>query len=480
MSEKTLTAGVARIDITPPIGFRLQGIIRRIEPSTGVHMPLHATALVLADGNRKIAIIDCDLVGLDLPLAAEIRGAVADRIGTEPSHVTVACTHTHNSPCTVRDSLAGPHDLAPRPGEVEALDDYVAELVDKLAGVAAAADADRRPARAGAARGEAAVNINREEMMDDGRVFVGRNPGGVTDHGVDVLRIDDLEGRPISVVCCFAAHPVVMGMDSFLLGPDYPGVVRRIVDQAVGGTTLFLTGAAGNQATVEFLQHDWDEVERIGGVIGCEAAKTAIGIETRPHDVVMETGGSMSNLALYSKRFHDGPTHRVLDVASRTATVPLQPLPSLAEAEANAADAERELAQAVRSGVTVRESVPPLMMARWTKGVLEKVRAGVKQDELVFEIVGYRLDDFVLVALPGEPFVEIALGVKERSKATHTMVAGYGNGNVGYLPSAETVAQGGMAVEASVKTYNISAPPVSETVDIVVAEFGKLLDDLGL
>ena len=380
----------------------------------------------------------------------------------------------------MRTSLGGPHDIAPRPGEIESLDAYVAELVDKLAGLASAADADRRPARAGAARGEAAVNINREQMMDDGRVFVGRNPDGVTDHGVDVLRVDDLEGRPIAVVCCFAAHPVVMGMDSFLLGPDYPGVVRRIVDQTVGGTTLFLTGCAGNQATIEFLQHDWDEVERIGGIIGCEAAKTAIGIETRPHEVVMEAGGSMSNLAVYSKRFHDGPTHRVLDAASRTATVPLQPLPSLAEAEAQAADAERELAEAVQRGVTVRETVPLLLMERWTKGVLEKVRAGVKQDKLVFEIVGYRLDDFVLVALPGEPFVEIALGIKERSKAAHTMVAGYGNGNVGYLPSAETVAQGGMAVEASVKTYNISAPPVSETVDIVVAEFGKLLEDLGL
>ena len=480
MSDNTLTAGVSRIDITPPIGFRMQGIMRRIEPSTGIHMPLNATALVLADDNHKIVIIDCDLIGLDLPLAAEIRGAVADRIGTEPSHVTVACTHTHNSPSTCRDSLGGPHDVAPRPGEIESLDAYVAELVDKLAGLAAAADADRRPARAGAARGEAAVNVNREQMMDDGRVFVGRNPDGVTDHGVDVLRVDDLEGRPIAVVCCFAAHPVVMGMDSFLLGPDYPGVVRRIVDQTVGGTTLFLTGCAGNQATIEFLQHDWDEVERIGGVIGCEAAKTAIGIETRPHDVMMEAGGSMSNLALYSKRFHEGPTHRVLDVASRTATVPLQPLPSLAEAEAQAADAERELAEAVRSGVTVRETVPLLLMERWTRGVLEKVRAGVKQDELVFEIVGYRLDDFVLCALPGEPFVEIALGVKERSNAANTMVAGYGNGNVGYLPSAETVAQGGMAVEASVKTYNISAPPVSETVDIVVAEFGKLLEDLGL
>jgi hypothetical protein len=478
--QNTLTAGASKIDITPPIGFRMQGIMRRIEPSVGIHMPLAATALVLADDNHKIAIIDCDLIGLDLPLAAEIRQAVADRIETETSHVTVACTHTHNSPATVRTSLGGPHDLAPRPGEIESLDAYVAELVDKLAGLAAAADADRRPARAGAARGEAPVNINREQMMDDGRVFVGRNPDGVTDHGVDVLRVDDLEGRPIAVVCCFAAHPVVMGMDSFLLGPDYPGVVRRIVDQTVGGTCLFLTGAAGNQATIEFLQDDWDEVERIGGVIGCEAAKTAIGIETRPHEVVMEAGGSMSNLAVYNKRFHDGPTHQMLDVATRTASVPLQPLPTLEEAESQVADAERELADARERGVTVRETVPLMLMDRWTKMVRDKVKNGIKQDYLTFDIVGYRLDDFVLAALPGEPFVEIALGVKERSRAGHTMVAGYGNGNVGYLPCAETVAQGGMAVEASVKTYNISAPPVSETVDIVVAEFSKLLDDLGV
>ena len=480
MADNTLTAGAARTDITPPVGFRMQGLLRRIEPSSGIHMPLAATALVLADDNHKIAVIDCDLIGLDLPLANEIRRAVADRIGAETSHVTVACTHTHNGPATIRTSLGGPHDIAPRPGEIASLDAYIAELVDKLADVAHAADGARRPARAGAASGEAPVNINREQVMDDGRVFVGRNPDGVTDHSVDVLRVDDLEGRPIAVVCSFAAHPVIMGMDAFLLGPDYPGVVRRIVEQTVGGTCLFLTGAAGNQATIEFLQNDWDEVERIGGVIGLEAAKTAMGIETRPHEVVVETGSSMSNLALYSKRFHDGPTHRLLDVASRTVKVPLQPLPSLREAEAEFADAECELADARNRGVTGRETVPLLLMERWAKGVLEKVEAGVKQDELIFDVVGYRLDDFVLLALPGEPFVEIALGVKERSKAAHTMVAGYGNGNVGYLPSAETVAQGGMAVEASVKTYNLSAPPVSETVDIVVTEFGTLLEDLGI
>ena len=67
-SNKILTAGVARVDITPPVGFRLQGIIRRVEPSVSVHMPLFATGIVLSDEQTKIAIFDCDLIGLDICL----------------------------------------------------------------------------------------------------------------------------------------------------------------------------------------------------------------------------------------------------------------------------------------------------------------------------------------------------------------------------------------------------------------------------
>ena len=432
MADNTLSAGVARVDITPPVGFRMQGLMRRIEPSVGIESPLTATALVLADDHTKIAVIDCDLVGLDLPLANEVRQTVADRVGTPTGHVTVACTHTHNGPSTFRTGLAGPHDVAPRPGEIAALDPYIADLVDKLAGVASLADGRRRPARAGAGSGEAGVAINREEMLEDGRVFVGRNPGGVTDHSVDLLRIDDLEGNAIAAVACYAAHPVVIGLNSRLISPDYPGVVRRIVEQTTGAMCLFLTGAAGNQATIEFLQDDWSEIERIGGVVGSEAAKTFFRIVTRPHEVVRQLTESLSNLVVYSKEYRDGPTHDTLMAASRTVSVPLQLLPSL------------------------------------------------EQEALTFEIVGYRLDDFALMAMPGEPFVEIALGVKARSKATHTMFAGYGNGNVAYWPTPETIAQGGMAVEASVKAYNNSAPPTAPTVDILVGEFGKLLSDLGL
>jgi hypothetical protein len=107
------------------------------------------------------------------------------------------------------------------------------------------------------------------------------------------------------------------------------------------------------------------------------------------------------------------------------------------------------------------------------------VKGGASREDLKFEIVGYRLDDFVLVGMPGEPFVEIGLGTKERCKAKHTLFAGYCNGVLAYWPTAETVAQGGMSVSAAVRTYKIPAPPTAETVPIIVAAFGELLEDLG-
>ena len=51
MSNAVLKAGVARIEITPPVGFRMPGAMRRVEPSAGIESPLLATALVLGEHN---------------------------------------------------------------------------------------------------------------------------------------------------------------------------------------------------------------------------------------------------------------------------------------------------------------------------------------------------------------------------------------------------------------------------------------------
>lgn len=480
MTNNKLSAGVARVDITPPVGFRLQGLVKRVEPSIGIESKLTATALVLADDQIKIAIVDCDLIGLDKSLSDEIRNTVAERIGTIKKNVTVACTHTHTGPSTFRAGLGGPHDIVPRQGEISLLDEYITLLVAKIADVTALADERRCLARSGASSGEASMSINREEMLDDGRIFVGRNPNGMTDHSVDVLRIDEMDGSPIAAIVCYAAHPVVMGLKNRLISADYPGVVRSVVEDTTGATCLFLTGAAGDQATIEFIQDDWSAVKKIGGVIGAEAAKIFFQIETRPYKITRTLTESASSLVVYSKDYNDDTTPSILTSSSRIVTIPLQALPSQEHANDQLTHAQLAVKSLELNDAYIGDTVYARLVERWAKGVTDRVSAGIRQDDLIFDIVGYRLNDFVLLTMPGEPFVEIGLRVKALSTAVKTMFSGYGNGNIAYWPTPETVAQGGMAVGASVKTYNISAPPTIETMDIIVEEFKELLVDLDL
>ena len=479
MADNTLTAGTARIDITPPLGFRMQGAMRRIEGAVGVEEPLTATALVLADDDHKVVILDCDLIGFDIPLADTIRRRIADRVRTTTTQVTLGCTHTHNGPCTARHTLGGPHHVAARDGEIEALDHYIEVLVDQLVGVSAMANGARRPARVGGGHGRAAVAINREEVAPDGRILVGRNPDGASDHAVDVLRVDDLDGNPIAAIVGYAAHPVVMGYQTYELSPDFPGVVRRIVEGATGATCLYLTGAAGNQACWSFLQSDWGEKERTGGQVAAGALQAFYGIETRPHRQVREEGKSSSTVALYRKEFEDGPTHRIMRSAERKGTVTLQPLPSLAEAERQVAASEGTLQRLRDEGASTVLTAPQEIEVCWAHTVLDRVRAGETQCSVDYDLIGHRIDDFVLLGMQGEPFVEIGLGAKQRSKAAHTMFAGYVNGVLGYVPTAQTVRQGGMSVSSAVRTYDLPAPPTEDAVDTLVAGFGELLAALG-
>src|SRR6516225_1238422 len=61
-SAEELQAGVATVDITPPTGFAMWGYAaRKDQPSLGVRDPLRARALVLAAGDKRLALVSLDL-----------------------------------------------------------------------------------------------------------------------------------------------------------------------------------------------------------------------------------------------------------------------------------------------------------------------------------------------------------------------------------------------------------------------------------
>src|SRR5580693_4288946 len=61
LSAAEYRAGIARVDITPPVGHEMGGYATRTHGSTGTHDPLYATVLVIESGANSIALITCDL-----------------------------------------------------------------------------------------------------------------------------------------------------------------------------------------------------------------------------------------------------------------------------------------------------------------------------------------------------------------------------------------------------------------------------------
>ena len=86
-SAQSLKAGAATSNITPPIG---QNIIGGFSPapSTHVHDELHARCLVLDDGQTRLALVVCDLLGIHRLVSDEARKLIEQRLKIPPSQRT--------------------------------------------------------------------------------------------------------------------------------------------------------------------------------------------------------------------------------------------------------------------------------------------------------------------------------------------------------------------------------------------------------
>src|SRR5688572_23353553 len=83
---QVLHAGVAAVDITPPVGYPMAGhFYERI--STGVHDPLHVKALVLGQGPTRAALVICDVVNVPQELANRIRDEAQRRTGIPATNI---------------------------------------------------------------------------------------------------------------------------------------------------------------------------------------------------------------------------------------------------------------------------------------------------------------------------------------------------------------------------------------------------------
>lgn len=215
-ARRTICAGAARSDVTPPVGSpHLNWGASTHEVASGIDIALYSTALYLTDGETDLVLLNLDVATLPEDLALEIRQEVAVALGLVLDRVYVTWTHTHSA-VLLHDTpwMKQGRDLFLR---------YRDGLSSRIAQSALDAKEGVRPAQIGWGKGTSDLGVNRRQNFEDGRIITGNNPQGPVDRDVIVLRIDDENGDPITTIVNFAMHPTIAGHENDKITPDYPG-----------------------------------------------------------------------------------------------------------------------------------------------------------------------------------------------------------------------------------------------------------------
>ena len=443
-----LRAGVARVDITPPVGIAQMnwGSQTHVAAEGADPAGMLATALVLESGGQKFAMVDIDRLfvnGLE-----DAIDRAAKLTGIPPEHIRLGATHTHAG--AIVNAEKGPPGVDLQ-AHVDMVERYRLATVDQIVGVIVAANAKLQPAHIYGGRGEGTININRRYRGQDGNPpAVGRNPDGFVDRDLTVFRIDGANGAPIAVLANFQCHGTVLAYENKQLSPDWIGMTRKVVEDAFpGALCLYFQGAAGNQGPIEGFTGDVGVAHRLGRILGHQVAAVALQIETVRREPTFE--GFVESTAYQAKQHWrvKGPRDATLRFGSTIAETPrrvysdkevsdMRSRVERARAQLAEAESSRDEWKIFQAGARERRFAD--LLAKWT--------APQPDGPVKVEIQALRIGELAIVAMPGEPFAEIGAEVRKRSPFAFTMFCGYSDGTGGnYMPTADEYAHGGYEVE---------------------------------
>ena len=421
-----LYAAVARAHITPPVGIQLCGFAGR-DPSVGIGDELTATAVVLRDGQTKVAIVALDLIFLQAAYVQRVCAEIERRTRLPAGNVLLCCSHTHYGPET-----AG-YEGDPATSDQAA---YMADLRFQIAGAVQEANANLKPARALLGRGSSEIGVNRRERRPDGAIILGQNPTGFIDRELIVLRLERPSGEPLAVLANFPCHGVSQSHLGRLISADFPGPMREVVEAATGATALYLQGACGNINPIRMIE-GLETPRTLGTMLGAAAVlayESAVPIAATP-----------------------------IRVAAKQAKLPAQRPASLEEAREAVAALEGELAQLTASKAHQGSR-------QWAEWRLSRARAQLESSEtgkplppVVADLTAIGMGDLGIAAAPGEIFCEIGCAVRGASPFPHTMFLGYTNGSIGYVPIPEAYPEGGYEVTHASRVGPEAAGIVTDT-----------------
>lgn len=429
LSSGELKVGMAARVVNPTKPVALTGH-RSSQLFSNVYADLRVQAMAIEDySGKRVLWMGWDFAVLRNSFMNRIKMIIHEKHGIDPSLICFNLSHTHSAPpLTLQEAVLPEHfDQQYEKFVIKEMMAVVKDALERLT-----------PARLRCAEDNCdTIAINRR-LGKPGQVQLAPNPEGVVDHRVQIIAAEaKSNGKLIGVAVRYACHPCTVNNG---VGSGYPGFMRQFVEQNhPDAVALFLQGCCGDVRNRSF---DKDMTRFISGTV--EQA------EGFGHDLAEAVERALKKPGV--------PIVGPIVVNYAEITLPM-----------------KKVSASVYEQAAIDNDA---FSGAWGKMYWEMIQRGEK----IPETVPYRIQTFsfgqgkspfTMVALDGEVFTQYAFKLERMLQPGTTVVLGYSNGMMAYVPTSRAVHEGGYEVTAF-QWYCLPGPYTDEVESIILQAAAKI------
>lgn len=423
-----MRAGAATSNITPDLGGEIIGGFLPIA-SRQIHDELWVRCIVLEQGETRIALVVCDLLGIHRSLSLAARDEIARRHAIPASHVLISATHTHSATSAIGNAMYPQVYQSDVP-----LDDYQRFVVRRIVDAVGRAVANLEPAEVGFGSIEAPEHLfNRRWFLKEGKMTP--NPFGA----IDKVRMNPPVESPDLVEPAGPTDPEL----SFVIAKATDGRIIGIYS----AYSLHYVGDVGpGHISADYFGIYCQQLQNLLSRPNQDPPMVAI--------LANGTSGDVNNVpfpkARPPKPVYGQMRHVAEDLASKVSAT----APQAEFRNDHALDAKyRELDVQWRSigpelmawATKIQQNPPPPNQPPGLPDIyarrVQLLAKASPQTKLPVQAI--RIGPMVIGTSPCETFAETGLEFKKRCVAPRAMMVELAHGYFGYLPTPRHFALGG-------------------------------------
>ncbi len=434
---------VMKEKITPDKPVLQMGFSSRTHKNIGVHDDPYAS-VVLMQANETVIIIALDLVYGDKSFAYGIKRAISEKYGLSQNNIIISFSHTHSVVAVTGEDedkrAVNPYSMnadgflwGMDKKDVNYTEDikYFNILQDKIMGMIDTGFNNLIEGDISICKGKSDFGVSRRFPSGNEILWKPYFDKNSMDMDLFLLKFIDKNKKAYGLIYNYACHPTTLGPDNYYISADYPGVVRRVLEEKNPGlTAVFLQGCGGDikpYITADngrFKSCNFDELEQAGTLLANKIQEYIEQPEWRIINPDFSTG--YSDVKLYTEVWDPEKWNTILNN-------PDQPL--------------------------------------YRKKSVEKILLDMKENRiknyLPYYMSFFRLDNNTcMVCLEGEVVSDIGKEIKKIFNED-IIVLGYANSISCYIPTKKVLQDGGYERE-SFMGARLAGPFVPEVEDIII------------